>query len=74
MARKTPRKSRRKVYKLPEAYIVRGAKGSFVPVIEQDDVTTVGEKYRRPVSAVYALGRMLVQLSCQMNVKTNENA
>lgn len=63
----------RKTYTLPKAYVARGAKGCYVPVIEQNAVKITGKKCRRPVSAVYALGRMLVQLSCQMNVKSDEN-
>lgn len=56
--------------KIPEAYIVRGTKGRFVPVIEREGATELGKEYCRIADATLSLGRMLVKLSCDMRKKS----
>ena len=60
--------------KIPEAYMVRGKKGRFVPVIERDGVTVLGKEYCRIADATLSLGKMLVKLSCDMRTKADENS
>lgn len=58
--------------KIPEAYIVHGKGRRFVPVVERDGVTVVGEEYGRIADATFSLGKMLVKLSCDMRKKEKQ--